>query len=98
MSPSTTTPPALIDRVRTLILNELPSVRLDRGALEDALKAGEDARIPSRKAMVIIARVCHKLGVGNVIKKSDLKPKQVTNLESLIDLIATRSAPKLPTP
>ena len=95
MSLSTTVSPVLVDRVRDLVLDELPSLRLDRTGLEASLEAGEVARIPSRKAMVVIARVCRKLGVGKVVKKADLKPEQVTSLANLIDLIAMRAAPKV---
>ena len=95
MSLSTAVPPSVSARVRAFVLDELPSLRLDRDRLESLLEDGDVATIPSRKAMVVIARVCRELGVGQVVRKADLKPEQVTNLENLIELIATRAAPKL---
>lgn len=92
-------PEALQDRIRGLILDELPKLRLDRALLEAALDAGEEARIPSRKALVLIARVCKRLGVDRTaVKKKDLKPDQVADLSNLIDLLARRTAPHLEAP
>lgn len=83
-------------QIRKLVLEELPSLRLDRDDLEAAMDEGRPARIPSRKAMVIIARVCRAVGVGKeVVKKSDLRPDQVTNLPNLIDLLYRRAGTAL---
>ena len=82
--------------VRELVLNELPGLRIDRSSIEAALDSGSGTRIPSRRAMVIIARVCKQLGVGTrAIKKSDLKPDQVTDVANLIELLASKTAPRL---
>lgn len=89
---------ALENRVRELILDELPRLGLDRAVLEAALDGGEEARIPSRKALALIARVCKGLGVGTVVKKQDLEPDQVADLHNLIGLLAERAAPHLETP
>lgn len=88
-----TTDRALDPTIRSLVLEELPSLRLDREALEQALDDDDEdqQRIPSRKAIVIIARVCKKLGVGQVVKKADLRPEQVSNLRNLIVLLDERT-------
>lgn len=92
-------PTALQGRIRGLVLAELPKLRLDRAPLEAALDAGEEARIPSRKALMLIARVCKQLGVERtVVKKQDLEPDQVADLTNLIDLLARRAAPHLGAP
>ena len=95
--PPATAPPAEhLRTVRELVLNELPGLRIDRGSVEAALDSGSGTRIPSRKAMVIIARVCKQLGVGpRAVKKSDLKPDQVTDVANLIELLASKTAPRL---
>ena len=54
----------ITEEVRELVLSELPSLRLDRNTLEAALDSGDEARIPSRKGIVVVARVCNNLGVG----------------------------------
>ena len=94
--PSAEAPPAEhLQRVRDLVLSELPGLRLDRSRIEAALDSGDEERIPSRKAMVIIARVCKILHVGKVVKQSDLKPDQVTDVANLIELLASKTAPAL---
>ncbi len=95
MSLSTTAPPSVTARVRVFVLDELPSLRLDRDRLESLLEDGGVAPIASRKAMVVIARVCRELGVSKVARKADLRSEQVTSLANLIELIATRAVPKL---
>jgi hypothetical protein len=86
--------PAVVPSICELVLAELPAVRLDREELERMLDADEEARIPSRKATTIIARVCKKLGIDpKVIKQADLKPEQLTSLHNLIDLLERRTAP-----
>lgn len=92
MSTPTTARSALDPQIRHLVLEELSGLRLDRELLEQMLDADEEARIPSRKAMVIIAKVCKKLGVGKVVKKSDLRPEQVSSLRNLIELLDRRTA------
>ena len=81
--------------IRELVLSELPKLRLNRDGVEAALASGSEARVPSRKAMVIIARVCKGLGLGRVVKKADLKPDQVTSVANLIELLASRTQPEL---
>lgn len=94
--PTAEVPPAEhLQRVRDLVLSELPGLRLDRNSIEAALDSGDEQRIPSRKAMVIIARVCKSLQVGKVIKQSDLKPDQVADVANLIELLASKTAPAL---
>ncbi len=94
--PSAEVPPAEhLQRIRELVLSELPRLRLDRNTIEAALDSGDEERIPSRKAMVIIARVCKSLQVGKVVKQSDLKPDQVTDVANLIELLASKTAPAL---
>ncbi|WP_419552881.1 nucleotide kinase domain-containing protein [Candidatus Poriferisodalis sp.] len=94
--PSTKTPTSEhLDMIRELILSELSRLRIDRNSIESAMGSGSDTRIPSRKAMVVIARVCKSLGVGNVVKKADLTPDQVTNVANLIDLLARRTQSKM---
>lgn len=83
------------DMIRELVLSELPMLRLNRDSVEAALASGSETRIPSRKAMVIVARVCKGLGVGRVVKKADLKPDQVTSVANLIELLASRTQPEL---
>ncbi|WP_420626802.1 nucleotide kinase domain-containing protein [Candidatus Poriferisodalis sp.] len=84
-----------LNLIRELVLSELTRLRIDRGSIESALASGSETRIPSRKAMVVIARVCKSLGVGKVVKKADLKPDQVTNVANLIGLLAGRTQPEL---
>ena len=81
--------------IRELVLSELPRLRIDSGTIESALDSGSETRIPSRKAMVVVARVCQSLGVGRVVKKADLKPDQVTSVANLIDLLAFRTHSEL---
>ncbi len=96
VSPTEAPPAEHLRTVRELVLNELPALRIDRTSIEAALDSGSGTRIPSRRAMVIIARVCKQLGVGTrAVKKSDLKPHQVTNVANLIKLLASKTAPKL---
>ncbi len=94
---STVAPPAALqDQIRSLILDELPRLRLDREMLEAALDAGEEARIPSRKALVVIARVCRSLGVDwRLVRPQDLDPDQVADLHTLVRHLAERTAPHL---
>ena len=93
--PSTHTPTEHLDLIRELVLSELQRLRIDRGTIESALDSGSETRIPSRKAMVVIARVCKGLGVGRAVKKADLKPDQVTSVANLIDLLASRTQSEL---
>ncbi len=83
------------DMIRELVLSELPKLRLNRDSVEAALTSGSEARIPSRKAMVVIARVCKGLGLSRAVKKADLKPDQVTSVANLIELLASRTQPEL---
>ncbi len=83
------------DMIRELVLSELPKLRLNRDSVEAAMASGSEARIPSRKAMVVIARVCKDLGLGRAVKKADLKPDQVTSVANLIELLASRTQPEL---
>jgi hypothetical protein len=78
------------DRVREALLAELSRLRLPRADIERALAAGEDCRIPSRKAIALIARIQRRLGVGMLVKKSDLQPKQITSIGNLIRLLSTK--------
>ena len=93
--PSTYSPTEHLDLIRELVLSELPRLRIDRGTIESALDSGSESRIPPRKAMVVIARVCKGLGVGKAVKKADLKPDQVTSVANLIDLLASRTQSEL---
>ena len=94
--PSTHTPSdEHLKVIRELVLSELPQLRIDRAPIESALDAGSETRIPSRKAMVVVARVCKSLGVGRAVKKADLKPDQVTSVANLIDLLARRTHSEL---
>jgi len=85
------------EAIREMVLSELPSLRLDRNAVEAALDSGTEARIPSRKGIVVIARVCNKLGAGRVVSKADLKPNQVADVANLIKLLSTKIAPMMDT-
>ena len=80
------------EEIRELVLSELPNLRLDRNSVESALESGTEARIPSRKGLVVIARVCKKLGVGKVVKQADLKPDQIADVANLINLLAAKIA------
>ncbi|MDP9332228.1 MAG: hypothetical protein M3Q30_02785 [Actinomycetota bacterium] len=97
MSVSTTTAPALRTEVKAAVLGMLAKLRLPELEIVRALEAGEDPRIPSRKAMVIIARVHKHFGLKGrpLVKKEDLKPDQVTSVRNLIDLLTTRLGPAL---
>jgi hypothetical protein len=81
----------LADAVCVAVIDQLERLRFDRAEIEAALACGNDPRIPSRKALVVIARVTRAFGVSrDVIRKSDLKPEQVTSVGNLIDLLARR--------
>lgn len=81
----------LVDAVRGAVIDQLERLRFDRANIEAALACGEDPRIPSRKALVVIARVTRAFGVSrDVIRQSDLKPEQVTSVGNLIDLLGRR--------
>lgn len=85
-----------LQKVRELVLSELPRLRIDRDSIEAALDSGAGTPIPSRRAMVVIARVCKELGVETgTVKKSDLRPDQVADVANLIELLASKTAPKL---
>lgn len=96
VSASTTTVLALRDEVENVVLAQLSRLRLPAADIIDALAAGEDPRIPSRKAMNIIARVQRHFGLETVVvKASDLKPRQVSSVRNLIDLLTRRLGPVL---
>ena len=96
MSASTTTAPPLHSEVKAVVLGMLSKLRLPESEIIRALELGEDPRIPSRKAMVIIARVHKHFGLKDpVVKKEDLKPEQVTSVRNLVDLLTTRLGPAL---
>lgn len=96
MSASTTTVLTLRDEVENVVLAQLSRLRLPAADIIDALAAGEDPRIPSRKAMNIIARVQRHFGLETVVvKASDLKPRQVSSVRNLIDLLTRRLGPVL---
>ena len=82
---------SMADQVRSAVITQLERLRFDRTHIENDLALGVDPRIPSRKALVVIARVARGFGLSsNVIRKSDLKPEQVTSVSNLIDLLTRR--------
>lgn len=96
MSASATSTVALRDEVQDVVLAQLSRLRLPAAEIIDALAVGEDPRIPSRKAMNIIARVQRHFGLETVVvKASDLKPRQVSSVRSLVDLLTRRLGPVL---
>ncbi len=95
MSVSTTST-SLRDEVRAVVLEQLPKLRLPASEIIDALDAGNDPRIPSRKAMNIIARVQKHFGLTTVVvTAADLNPRQVSSVKNLIDLLTRRLGPPL---
>jgi hypothetical protein len=95
VSQITTAPPAsLLDEIRTAARAVLvDKLRFDAGAVDAALSGGADLSIPSRKALVVIARVQRHFGVPNQVKASDLRPEQVTSVRNVIDLLGRRLTP-----
>lgn len=91
MSATTTTSSDVGTQVRSAVLDQLQRLRFDRADLEAMLDGGGDPRIPSRKALVVIARVAKTFGLSKkIIKKSDLRPEQVTSVRNLTDLLTRR--------
>jgi hypothetical protein len=86
----------LRDEVQAAVLAQLPKLRLPASEIIAALEAGEDPRLPSRKAMNIIARVQRHFGLETVVvTAADLKPHQVSTVRNLIDLLTRRLGPAL---
>lgn len=91
MSATTTAASDVGTQVRSAVLDQLQRLRFDRADLEAMLDGGGDPRIPSRKALVVIARVAKAFGLSKkIIKKSDLRPEQVTSVRNLADLLTRR--------
>ena len=91
MSATTTTASDLATQIRSAVLDQLQRLRFDRADIEAMLDAGGDPRIPSRKALVVIARIAKSFGLSKkIIKKSDLRPEQVTSVRNLTDLLTRR--------
>lgn len=91
MSATTTTTADLGTQIRSAVLDQLQRLRFDRTDIETMLEGGGDPRIPSRKALVLIARVAKSFGLSKkIIKKSDLRPEQVTSVSNLTDLLTRR--------
>lgn len=91
MSATTTTTTDLGTQIRSAVLDQLQRLRFDRADIETMLEGGGDPRIPSRKALVVIARVAKSFGLSKkIIKKSDLRPEQVTSVRNLTDLLTRR--------
>lgn len=91
MSATTTTTTDLGAQIRSAVLDQLQRLRFDRTDIETMLDGGGDPRIPSRKALVVIARVAKSFGLSKkIIKKSDLRPEQVTSVRNLTDLLTRR--------
>ena len=61
MSATTTAASDVGTQVRSAVLDQLQRLRFDRADLEAMLDGGGDPRIPSRKALVVIARVAKSL-------------------------------------
>lgn len=95
MSVSTTSL-TLRDEVEAVVLGELSKLRLPAAEMIAELEAGNDPRIPSRKAMNIIARVQRYFGLESVVvTAADLKPQQVSSIRNLVDLLTRRLGPVL---
>ena len=91
MSATMTTTSDLADQIRSAVLDHLQRLRFNRADIEALLDGGGDPRIPSRKAMVVIARVAKGFGLSRkIVKKSDLRPEQVTSVRNLTDLLTRR--------
>lgn len=92
-----TTSRTLREEVHAVVLSELAKLRLPADEIIGALAAGGDPRIPSRKSIVIIARVQQHFGLGGqrVVTAADLKPSQVSSVKNLIDLLTRRLGPAL---
>ncbi len=91
MSATMTTTSDLASQIRAAVLDQLQRLRFDRAGIETTLDSGGDPRIPSRKALVVIARVAKNFGLSKkIIKKSDLLPEQVTSVRNLTDLLTRR--------
>ena len=88
---SVTTTTTLATEIRSAVLDQLQQLRFDPADIESILDAGGDPRIPSRKALVVIARIAKSFGLSKkIIKKSDLRPEQVTSVRNLTDLLTRR--------
>jgi hypothetical protein len=87
---------AVLDRdgVRDAVVAALADVRVCDTAEIGALIAsdGGDTRMDSKEAEVIIARVEASLDVSDLVKASDLRPDQLTSVETLTALLFDRLA------
>jgi hypothetical protein len=82
---------SLLDEIRAVARAVLvEKLRFDACAVDAALSGGADLQIPSRKALVVIARVQQHFRVPNQVKGSDLRPEQVTSVRNVIDLLGRR--------
>jgi hypothetical protein len=78
--------------VRDAVVTALADVRVCDVAEIETLAAGDggDVRMDSKEAEVIIARVEASLGVSDLVKASDLRPDQLTSVETLTTLLFAR--------
>lgn len=87
---------AALDRggVRDAVVAALADVRASDVAEIETLATGGggDVRMDSKEAEVIIARVEASFGVSDLVKASDLRPDQLTSVETLTTLLFDRLA------
>jgi len=84
--------PDIEHRVRTSILHTLTEhLTMNRAQVASCLEgSGEDVRIASRVAIVVIARVQKAFGIRDLVDPKKLRPEQVTSIRSVATLLITK--------
>lgn len=94
MSIITTTPttPDIRRHVHASVLATLTEhLTMDRAQVAGCLDgSGEDVKIASRVAIVVIARVQKVFGLKDLIDPKKLRPEQVTSIRSVTELVSQR--------
>jgi hypothetical protein len=89
---TTSTLPDVERRVRDSVLHTLTEhLTMDRAQVAACLEgSGEDVRISSRVAIVVIARTQKAFGVKDLVDPKRLRPEQVTSIRSVTRLLITK--------
>jgi hypothetical protein len=84
--------PDVEHRVRVSILHTLTEhLTMDRARVAACLEgSGEDVRISSRVALVVIARAQKAFGVRDLVDPKKLRPEQVTSIRNVAQLLITK--------
>jgi hypothetical protein len=86
---TTSTLPDVERRVKDSVLHTLTEhLTMDRAQVAACLEEfGEDVRISSRVAIVVIARAQKAFGVKDIVDPRTLRPEQVTSIRSVTRLL-----------